>query len=1092
MAFVPELTRRDSSSSMSSMSSIITTQSKPFFDVDWMADDASKKCMECGRQFSFTVRRHHCRACGRLVCKACSPHRMVLTPDSKRAVRVCVDCKINSLPSNIPHIQISQKPSGKIGGNRPASLSPGVNSSLAFPGNRQAGMPSEMRNAIQRRAQRMSSTFTNDYTGNTSPEIGPSSRASKISRVGTATPSPTRAKRQESWSYGNIPNRLSRTLSAPGLEGITEAGSSVSRSHTADSVKTNQPSRHPPPSKPLPKKSEISVPSPSDGDSGRSRAASLPPDKPLPNVGHTSTLEPGAQVAQSVVLNQRNERTEKRSKVLDEIVESESLYLNYIKALHNNFIAPILNMKLQTFENNPQVSIFTRVLEQIIVTNGDFFSEIQECIKSEAKVPHVFVKYSKLFTIYSQYARSYGMFSDLVHQEVEDNSTFADFVDECTAKPDNNNQALFSLLIMPVQRIPRYILFLETLAKKTKPGDPGANALKDATSEMKVTALGINEAIRKHDGLKEVADLEKQFRGEPNLVGPNRFLVHSGVMNKLNRRGGHDQYMFHLFTDIITYSQQLQSGFKLHRKLDLANMKVVKTSAKTDAFTLESASKSFTVFVETPEAKKIWLEKIEQTLKDHLESSASDGGQVVAPVWHQDDSATVCSQCGVSFSTFNRRHHCRRCGSLVCGTCSQQRAVISQIDSSNAVRVCDNCFKALEDEKVQASLSHASQTGPLDRRLVSSWCLADITLAEKDFDPVAANCMKPVHRAAYLILVEEKLFREHLDTMVFNIVRPFMAQFSKGSKKFKEISKGATGLIQMCTNVEHLHDLSTRLCVNLESCVAEATQDGVNPNVGLVFTDNSGYFETSIKISSCFQSIWALFEPQYQAFILRMDSADAMKGITMFQYFDFLIYKIRDLLGRLQDYSDLLKNVERQQRSMSCIASIAKAIDSATRTYKFMAPFYCQMSKKKSMRILKMFQKGESDSMSGDKCEHLERRSLIHEGNINVAFNDGILTQFTFSVLRFQLFDTVLVLSKEREKNVLVHQRTLNLKDIDLQDSPPNSDPFQLDLTIGDVCFRLQCDTGRQFDLWVRFLYRQIDYAQNPKNPIRTSDLAAS
>jgi hypothetical protein len=34
--------------------------------------------------------------------------------------------------------------------------------------------------------------------------------------------------------------------------------------------------------------------------------------------------------------------------------------------------------------------------------------------------------------------------------------------------------------------------------------------------------------------------------------------------------------------------------------------------------------------------------------------------------WDDDRKATRCSVCGVSFSVTVRRHHCRRCGILVC------------------------------------------------------------------------------------------------------------------------------------------------------------------------------------------------------------------------------------------------------------------------------------------------------------------------------------------------------------------------------------------------------------------------------------------
>ncbi len=67
--------------------------------VKWAEDKAVKYCSACGFQFNVLIRRHHCRACGKLFCKHCCSDRWPLPKfDYNSAVRVCVECRWQCLP----------------------------------------------------------------------------------------------------------------------------------------------------------------------------------------------------------------------------------------------------------------------------------------------------------------------------------------------------------------------------------------------------------------------------------------------------------------------------------------------------------------------------------------------------------------------------------------------------------------------------------------------------------------------------------------------------------------------------------------------------------------------------------------------------------------------------------------------------------------------------------------------------------------------------------------------------------------------------------------------------------------------------------
>ncbi|XP_047425926.1 zinc finger FYVE domain-containing protein 16 [Mugil cephalus] len=58
---------------------------------EWVPDSEAPNCMNCSQRFTFTKRRHHCRACGKVYCAVCCNRKCKLKYLEKEA-RVCVIC----------------------------------------------------------------------------------------------------------------------------------------------------------------------------------------------------------------------------------------------------------------------------------------------------------------------------------------------------------------------------------------------------------------------------------------------------------------------------------------------------------------------------------------------------------------------------------------------------------------------------------------------------------------------------------------------------------------------------------------------------------------------------------------------------------------------------------------------------------------------------------------------------------------------------------------------------------------------------------------------------------------------------------------
>ena len=65
--------------------------------------------------------------------------------------------------------------------------------------------------------------------------------------------------------------------------------------------------------------------------------------------------------------------------------------------------------------------------------------------------------------------------------------------------------------------------------------------------------------------------------------------------------------------------------------------------------------------------------------------------------WLDDSSSTFCISCDAQFTCYNRRHHCRFCGNLLCNDCSKWRI--------EGVRACKPCYTELKESLKPQSLS---------------------------------------------------------------------------------------------------------------------------------------------------------------------------------------------------------------------------------------------------------------------------------------------------------------------------------------------------------------------------------------------------
>uniref|UniRef100_A0AAZ3Q9L2 FYVE, RhoGEF and PH domain containing 6 n=1 Tax=Oncorhynchus tshawytscha TaxID=74940 RepID=A0AAZ3Q9L2_ONCTS len=82
----------------------------------WIPDLRATMCMVCTCEFTLTWRRHHCRACGKVVCQTCSSSKFYLEYLKNQPARVCDHCFVKLQENSDRVASGALSPTGRSGG----------------------------------------------------------------------------------------------------------------------------------------------------------------------------------------------------------------------------------------------------------------------------------------------------------------------------------------------------------------------------------------------------------------------------------------------------------------------------------------------------------------------------------------------------------------------------------------------------------------------------------------------------------------------------------------------------------------------------------------------------------------------------------------------------------------------------------------------------------------------------------------------------------------------------------------------------------------------------------------------------------------
>uniref|UniRef100_F1KRQ0 FYVE, RhoGEF and PH domain-containing protein 6 n=1 Tax=Ascaris suum TaxID=6253 RepID=F1KRQ0_ASCSU len=400
---------------------------------------------------------------------------------------------------------------------------------------------------------------------------------------------------------------------------------------------------------------------------------------------------------------------------------------------------------------NGQSNVISLIASQLLMLKGahsvlleKFAAKLASWDSREPNMAEVLKNNAGFLKFCVPYLKEKKKFVDELVKQLQGNELLA----QATAKFEEqatNRISVIQRLDIVHQNVVRYNILLEAYKKYLVPDSHEFIECESAIKELSKVSEVVNHQMSLAVMEEKLVELYRRLEGHFNVFEANRHLLHEGELMKQSRKDIQPRYLI-LFSDVLLickYSRAPSLGSEVCFQPDFYQFPILGVRVKAEEhgeyethFQLLSTKKSAVFIAKSKRERDDWVKRLSDAKRDarklrHIsvarrskvadtlhtpgtavtsaaldavfaEREASDNDvsptlvhvseKYVAP-WIPDPKATTCMMagCNTKFNVFNRRHHCRECGALICGNCVGHAPVKN---GSNFIRqkVCPECY----------------------------------------------------------------------------------------------------------------------------------------------------------------------------------------------------------------------------------------------------------------------------------------------------------------------------------------------------------------------------------------------------------------
>ncbi|XP_061669015.1 pleckstrin homology domain-containing family G member 3-like isoform X2 [Syngnathoides biaculeatus] len=302
-------------------------------------------------------------------------------------------------------------------------------------------------------------------------------------------------------------------------------------------------------------------------------------------------------------------------RVVSEIIETERTYVRDLRMIVEDYLAHIID-RADLSVRPEQVCFLFGNIEDIYEFNSELLQDLDLCQRDAVAVARCFVTKSEYFDIYTQYCTNYPN-SVAALTDCSQDQSLAVFLRERQAASERP-LPLGSYLLKPVQRILKYHLLLQEIAKHFDPEEEGYEVVEEAIVTMTSVAWYINDMKRKHEHavrLQEVQSLLLNWKGPDlttygELVLEGAFKVH---------RAKHERTLF-LLERVLLITKRRGEHYVYKEHISCSALMLIESAKDSLSFSVthyKQPKQPHTLQAKSADEKKMWAQHIKRIILEN-------------------------------------------------------------------------------------------------------------------------------------------------------------------------------------------------------------------------------------------------------------------------------------------------------------------------------------------------------------------------------------------------------------------------------------------------------------------------------------------